>query len=84
MQHKMGSKVKDVISGFKGTVTGYVMYITGCNQYLIAPPVSKEGAFKECQWIDESRIAVTTGKSISLNKTAVKKASGFCERAPVR
>ena len=34
---EMGVQVEDVITGFKGTVTGYVKYITGCNQYLVSP-----------------------------------------------
>lgn len=33
---KLGQKAKDRITGFAGTITGKVEYITGCNQVLLA------------------------------------------------
>jgi hypothetical protein len=55
---KLGSKVKDKITGFSGIVTGYVIYITGCNQSLVVPKVGKDGSFKEGQWFDDQRLEV--------------------------
>ena len=31
----LGHQVEDIITGFKGTATGYVKYLSGCNQVLI-------------------------------------------------
>ncbi len=63
---EMGSQVEDVICGFKGTVTGYVRYITGCNQYLVSPKMRVDDAPK-AQWYDESRLKQTKGKKIVIN-----------------
>lgn len=54
----LGSKVKDRITGFAGIVTGYVTYISGCNQALVVPQVGKDGVAKEALWLDEQRCVV--------------------------
>jgi hypothetical protein len=55
---KLGSKVKDRITGFSGIVTGFVTYLSGCNQALVIPKVAADGTFKEGQWFDEQRLEV--------------------------
>src|SRR3546814_1776690 len=55
---QLGQKVKDKITGFTGIVTGYVTYITGCNQALFAPQVGQDGAIKDACWFDEQRLVV--------------------------
>ena len=52
----LGRKVRDKITGFTGTATGYVSYITGCNQVLVAPQVKDDGSMLCSEWIDEQRI----------------------------
>ena len=54
-----GVTVFDVLTGFQGIVTSRCDNITGCNQYLIQPPV-KDGKFVEPQWFDERRLKVDT------------------------
>ena len=61
---EMGVQVGDVITGFKGTVTGYVKYITGCNQYLVSP--RREGGGKP-EWVDESRLKAGRGTKIVIS-----------------
>ena len=39
MDFKLGIKAKDSITGFQGVITGKVSYLTGCDQYLLAPEV---------------------------------------------
>jgi len=60
---KLGSKVKDVVSGFSGIAIGRCEYITGCTQYGVAPGVGKDGKIQESQWIDETRLVVTAAPS---------------------
>jgi hypothetical protein len=43
---KLGSNVKDRITGFSGIVTGFVTYLSGCNQALVIPNVATDGTFK--------------------------------------
>ncbi len=54
----LGMTVVDRITGFKGVVTGYVRYLTGCNQALVCPPVGDDGALRDSTWFDEQRLIV--------------------------
>lgn len=79
---ELGSKVKDSITGFKGIVTGYVQYLTGCNQALVMPPCGKDGSSKDGVWIDEQRLVVDKkAKPIKLDNS---KSTGFDTPPPVR
>lgn len=57
MAIELGRTCEDIITGFRGVAIGYVQYITGCNQVLIAPKTNN-GALVDSQWIDEQRLAV--------------------------
>lgn len=65
---QLGDKMKDVVTGFEGIATGYVRYLTGCHQFLLAPKVKKDGNFMESQWFDESRLTVVAPNEVSLPK----------------
>ena len=78
---ELGRTYKDKITGFKGVATGYVVYISGCNQALLVPPVSKSGAKVKGEWIDEQRLKATKAKLITLDNT---KSLGFDQMAPKR
>ena len=52
---KLGSKVKDKITGLEGTATGRAIYISGCIQILIEPPAKSGSEHREI-WIDEDRL----------------------------
>jgi hypothetical protein len=60
---RMGSRVKDRITGFQGTLTGRAEYISGCTQCLVAPTVKADGSFAESQWFDEQRLEVIDVKA---------------------
>lgn len=63
---KLGCKVKDKITGFKGIATGICSYITGCDRVLVTPPVCKKGKLAEGEWFDIQRLTVLDGKTLSL------------------
>ncbi len=65
----LGTTVRDKITGFSGVVVGRVVYLSGCNQLLVAPPVDEKGAFRESQWIDEQRADVLDVSPIVLDNT---------------
>jgi len=53
---KLGSKVKDTISGFEGIVVGRAEYLYGCVQILVQPEGLKEdGQPVASRWMDEQR-----------------------------
>ncbi len=78
---ELGKTYKDKITGFKGIATGYVQYISGCNQALLAPPVAKDGAKVEAEWFDEQRLDVVRIKAVTLDNG---KTPGFDKSAPRR
>lgn len=70
MRFALGSSVKDKVTGFIGVATGYVQYITGCNQYLVQPAVKADGEFVEGRWVDEQRLEAAEGAVIELENAA--------------
>lgn len=63
-----GQEVADVISGFRGVVTGACQYMTGCNQYLIQPRCKEDGDYVNSKWFDEDRLeAVSSGATVKLS-----------------
>ncbi|MCP4394556.1 MAG: hypothetical protein GY804_09865 [Alphaproteobacteria bacterium] len=66
----LGKTVLDRLSGFRGTVTGEVLYITGCRQCLIQP-FSEEGKKMEPEWVDKMRLEVTGDSPIKANNDEV-------------
>jgi len=56
---KLGLEVKDKISGFTGIAEARVIYLNGCVQYQVTPPVDKDGNRRKCSWIDESSLEIT-------------------------
>jgi len=75
---ELGITVKDRITGFKGVVTGFVQYISGCNQALVVPKASGEGAYIEAQWFDIQRLEQQDEPQIKLDNGATP----GCDRAP--
>lgn len=56
---KLGQKAKDKITGFEGILTARHQYITGCDQYQLAPDgLDDDGKLKEIYSFDEGRIEI--------------------------
>jgi hypothetical protein len=64
---EMGRKYRDKITGFEGVATGYVEYITGCNQVLLAPRVKEDGNKVGSEWYDEQRLELVGEEIIKLD-----------------
>ncbi len=70
---EFGTQVKEKVTGFKGTVIGYLQYATGCNQYLIVPPIDKDGKPQDGHWFDEQRVEIIkNSKRISFDNSKAK------------
>jgi len=65
-----GDKVKEKITGFTGIITGVSFYITGCNQYLLTPPVKDDGSSGEAQWYDEGRLEIVKSDAVQVEEVA--------------
>jgi len=51
-----GQKVRDVMTGFEGTIVCCAEYINGCIRYSIQPELDEEGHYQESQVIDEEQL----------------------------
>ncbi len=58
MKFELGIKAKDKVSGFSGTLTTYVKYLTGCDRYLIEPDVDEDNKYVEGTYFDVDRIVI--------------------------
>lgn len=62
-----GDKVKDKITGWKGTITCQIIYLNGCIRYSVQPTLNKDGEYVESQIIDEQQLELV--KPIKKKKT---------------
>jgi hypothetical protein len=77
---KLGHVYKDKITGYRGVCTGYVQYITGCNQALLAAQNIGDEALRS-EWIDEQRLELVDAPAIVLDNS---KGAGSDKAAPKR
>lgn len=59
---KLGSKVKDTITGFTGIAVGRTEWMNGCARIGIQPKKLKDGKPVEVEWFDEQQIEVIKEK----------------------
>jgi hypothetical protein len=59
------SIVKDVVTGFTGTITGQATYPTGCNSILVTPS-AKDNTLADGRWFDEQRLILVAEPSIEI------------------
>ncbi len=69
MAIKLGSRVRDNITGFTGIATGKVEFLHGCTRILIEPEkLEDNGKPVEGQYFDEQRVEVVKDKEIKVSK----------------
>lgn len=60
---KLGMKVEDVVTGFRGCCVGLVDYLSGCRQALVVPQLKADGSLPDSQWFDVQRLTEQPGTS---------------------
>ncbi|MGH7177642.1 MAG: hypothetical protein ACREJC_09700 [Tepidisphaeraceae bacterium] len=78
----LGSKVKDRLTGFEGTVIARVDYINGCTQYGIIPRVREDGKMTESTYIDWKRLQVLEEPPMQKDRAALASVGGPSIKAP--
>ena len=58
-----------MVTGFMGTVTSRVEYLTGCIQYCLKPRVDKDGKMIDGQYFDEQRLEVYDDGVVEVEST---------------
>lgn len=67
-QIKLGSKARDIITGFTGIITSRATYLTGCDQYCIKPQkLMKDGSMQEGVYFDIEQIEILDAKPLKVN-----------------
>lgn len=60
MAVRLGTKVKDSITGFEGIAVQRIEYLYGCVRIGVEPLVDKDGKAAECCYFDEQRLDPTS------------------------
>ena len=71
---KLGSKVKDKVTGFEGIVVTKCEYLNGCIQFAVQP-VAENNKVNETQWIDIQQLEISADEIIEITK--YKTGGGF-------
>lgn len=54
---KLGSKIRDMVSGLTGITTSRIEYLNGCIQYSIRMPLKETAVnLPESYWFDEAQL----------------------------
>ncbi len=69
-----GKAARDKVTGFEGIITAKVQFLTGCDQYGIAPP-AKDGKIGETNYFDIKRVEIT-GPGINVEEVKDEKDPG--------
>ncbi len=78
---ELGSRVRDVVTGFKGIATSRAIHMNGCDRYWIQPPVGKDGKNADGLWVDVTTLEVTEESAIKLpEETRARRPGGFSAR----
>lgn len=56
---KLGSEVKDTVTGFKGVVVGRSEFLNGCTRIGVQPKALKDGKCPDISWFDEPQLEIT-------------------------
>ncbi len=73
---KLGSKVRDKVTGFTGIATAKIEYLNGCIQICIKPPVDKNNKMPDVEYVDIDQIEILEEEKI----TFLKKLTGGPQR----
>lgn len=84
MAVKLGDKVKDVITGFEGTMVSETKFLHGCKRFGIQPVIDKDGKLPEPQWFDEPRVELVEAREIPDTTRGAVKETGGMDNVPRR
>ena len=75
-QIELGMRVKDEVTGFIGITVSKCIYLNGCVQFAVKPPIDEKGEIKEDVWIDEAQLEIVDHGILPKPESANRKASG--------
>ena len=66
---KLGSSVKDAITGLKGVAIGRAEYLYSCPRILVQPEGLNDGKIISSEWMDEPRLNIVENDDSGLGFT---------------
>ncbi len=66
---QVGDKVKDKITGFTGIATSMAVYLNGCVQFCVAPPIDSNGKSADREYIDHEYLEIIEKQVVKLVPT---------------
>lgn len=66
---KLGSKVRDKISGFEGIATGRTTWLYGCERICVQPQEISKGKPVDAQWFDVNQLDLIDANSMKPSRT---------------
>lgn len=74
---ELGDKVRDPITGFKGTAVAHTQWLHGCRRITIQPEgIDKDGDPFTAQAFDEPQLKVTKRANIPANVVKLRQENG--------
>lgn len=52
----MGKTAVDTVTAFKGIITGFCQYLSGCDYYLLTPEGNEDGEVSNGRWFCDNQI----------------------------
>jgi hypothetical protein len=80
MKAKLGDKVKDKITGFKGIVVSAHDYLNGCTRLTVQPKLKKDGTMPNTETFDEPQLQVMKDEVHEIGNTVTGGPSKFEDR----
>lgn len=80
---KLGSRVKDTITGFEGVAIGRTIWLYGCERICVEPTTLREGKPIEERWFDDQRVELLEEGTPRVSRESVS-TSGGPQRDPSR
>lgn len=84
MSIKLGSKVRDSITGFSGIATARHEYLYGCIRITVTPDQLREGKPVEEQWFDEQRLSLVEEREPVVSPSSSARTGGPQSAPPSR
>lgn len=63
----LGARVRDLVTGFEGVITGRAEHLSGCNTYGVQPVAKDATDYKSSQWFDEPRLEQISKKVLVID-----------------
>ena len=61
---ELGDKVRDMVGGFTGIVTGYTKHLTGCDRVAVQAETGKDGKIGECYCFDIHAVEIVKKRAV--------------------